>query len=437
MILKLYRAISFGLYPFIWGWLRWRVRRGKEDGSRLRERFGRSVLPRPAGKLLWFHAASVGESNSIIPLLESLHAAVPDLNMLVTTGTVSSSQTIKNRLPERAVHQFVPVDLPGAVDRFLKHWKPDAAIWVESELWPNMIIQTGKRKIPMMLMNARMSDRSQSRWHRFRASFHTLMKPFTTLYAGSENDLRKFKNLGISNMQYVGNIKYDAPILPADSKRTSKLLSNMGDRRIWLAASTHPGEEEIVAQAHKHLRETFPELLTLLVPRHAHRGKEIAKMLREKKLTVGRRSKNHVLLPETDIYIADTMGELGMFYRLAGIVMVGGSFVPRGGHNPIEPAQLDCAVICGPHMYNFTGICKELMAENALDQVTNVEQLEDKIAHYLRDHDAQEQQAKRALAAVKNRVGTAAILEREILTMLGFEVASEEEGEEPSEDVAL
>lgn len=419
MLLTLYCLLSYPLYPLVWLWLRWRIKKGKEDPLRIKERFGKTSLLRPNGKLVWLHAASVGESNSIVPLLDALHAHFPELNMLVTTGTVSSSRTIKDRLPERAFHQFVPIDLLPCVRRFLKHWKPDAAIWVESELWPNIILQSHARNIPMALINARMSDDSHQRWLTFRSSFLTLMSCFTLRFAGSKDDLRKFKNLGIHDIRDVGNLKYDAPALPADSKTTSRLLNNMGDRRIWLAASTHPGEELIIGKIHKELKETFPELLTLLVPRHADRGPDIVRELSKQKLTISCRSKNQILLPETDIYVADTMGELGIFYRLSGIVFIGGSLVPIGGHNPIEPAQLDCAVICGPHMFNFRGICRELMDETALVQVKTAEDLSEKVSELLRDHEQQEQQAQRALDAVKSKGGVVNTLISELAPLLG------------------
>lgn len=404
-MLKIYYAMSYCLYPFVRCWLFLRVKKGKEDKKRLNERFGKPRLPRPQGTLIWLHAASVGEANSTVPLLQEFHARYPDVNLLVTTGTLTSAKVIRSRLPERAFHQYIPVDFPRSVASFLNHWKPDLAVWVESELWPNLIVHTRRRQIPMALINARMSDKSYKRWLRYRGGFMSLMSCFSLIYAGSAEDKRRYTNLGVRHVKSAGNLKYDAPALPANSKTTSKLLGAIGDRRIWLASSTHPGEEIFIATAHQIIKETFSDVLTIVVPRHAHRGVELIQQLTNQKLTVSCRSKEQVILPETDIYIADTMGELGIFYRLSGVVFIGGSLVPHGGHNPIEPAQLDCALVCGPHMHNFRGIEKEFIDEQALLEVHNIQQLADTVIDLLRDHDKQEQLAKAAHGVAEEKRG--------------------------------
>lgn len=417
-MLSAYRILSWIISPLVAGWLFWRISRGKEDRERLKERFGCAGLPRPKGRLIWLHAASVGEANSAMPLLQHLHDHYRDAYFLLTTGTVTSSRVISSRLPERAFHQFVPVDLPWAVTLFLRHWKPDMAIWVESELWPNLIRQTHVRRIPMSLINARLSDRSHRRWQKFREFFLSLASCFSFVYAGSEEDRRKLSNLGVKNVHYAGNLKFDAPPLSADSKITSEVLANVGDRRVWLAASTHYGEELLIARVHKIVKETFPELLTIIAPRHAHRGEDIVQQLSHEKLMISRRSRSQVILPETDIYVADTMGELGIFYRISGIVFVGGSLIPRGGHNPIEPAQLDCAVICGPHIYNFQGIARELMEEQALIQVQQAQELAEVVTDLLRDHDRQERHAQAGQKAVESRRGSINPISSDLFTLL-------------------
>lgn len=425
-MLRVYYYASLLLWPFIWLYVRVRLIRGKEDVIRLGERFGRAPLPRPKGKLIWIHGASVGESNSVVPLMNRLSELYPAMSILLTTGTKSSAKTIQGRLPERAFHQYVPVDAPRAVKRFIKHWKPDLAIWVESELWPNLVQHTHMNKIPMMLINARISKRSYSRWLRFRNAFLTLMNGFQIIFAGSDEDARLYKNLGASNVHSVGNLKYDAPTLPADPSVTSGILGKIGDRRIWVASSTHAGEEEMIAEAHVKLREVFPELLTILVPRHATRGQEIAELLARRKLTVSARSKKQKILPETDMYVADTMGELGIFYRLAGIVFIGGSLVPHGGHNPIEPAQLDCALLCGPHMHNFEGMCQYLKQEQALIEVDSAESLVREVGELLRDHDLQEAKANAAHRAVEERQGAVEPIVQNIAKMLQLPLPEEE-----------
>ncbi len=420
-MLKAYRILSTLLHPAIIAWLRWRTAKGKEDPKRRSERFGQANIPRPDGQLVWIHAASVGEAHSVLPLIEALCERYPQANILLTTGTVSSSTLMQSRLPERAFHQFVPVDTPLAVKRFLSYWQPDLAIWVESEFWPNLLRMTRQRNCPIVLVNARMSDRSYKRWQRHRGFITQLLNCFHTIYAGSRDDKSKFRRLGAEQTEYIGNIKYDAPKLPADPKTTSAILGKIGDRRVWLAASTHEGEEEKIAEVHRALKETYSDLLTIIVPRHAHRGEEVVQALSGQKFTVSCRSKQQVILPETDIYVADTMGELGIFYRLTGIVFIGGSLVPHGGHNPLEPAQLDCAIVCGPHMENFQGMLADLREENAITQVHTLEELQDKVLHLLRDQDMQESLAKNALNLVKTRKGVIAnILNGAIANIPGF-----------------
>lgn len=418
MTLTLYRIAASVLSPLIRVWLHLRIRKGKEDPGRLHERFGRANRPRPHGELVWIHAASVGESNSIIPLLELLNATKPDLHLLITTGTVTSARTLDSRLPANAIHQFVPVDAPAAVRRFLDHWQPDAAIWVESEFWPNLMLETRARDIPMALINARMSDQSYHQWDRFNDSFMQLMDCFGVAFAGSHDDLDKYHLLGMSIMDYIGNLKYDAPALPVDASAIAALQAAINGRPIWLAASTHPGEEAIVAEIHEELKGCTTDLLTIIVPRHAHRGAVVAQELRSQKLNVACRSLQQLPDDTTDIYLADTMGELGLFYRLANIVFVGGSLLPFGGHNPIEPAQLGCAVICGPYVDNFRGICTELAEADALIMVSDEDTLRMLIAYWIANPNYPQEHAEKGLDAAAKHTGTAAQLVQHILAMI-------------------
>ena len=413
-----YAFTSLLLHPFLILWLHYRVRQGKEDVARLSERFGKVTMNPVKGKLVWLHAASVGEANSIRPLIERLCETHPELQLVVTTGTVSSAKLMMKRLPERAVHLYAPVDSLLAVRRFLRRVKPDMAIWVESEFWLNLLRQTHAKKIPMVLINARMSQRSYDRWKKTAAFLRYLLDVFEAIYAGSALDLQRLHALEVPRVEHVGNLKYDAKPLPYDAKDMSALMEKIGDRRIFLASSTHPGEEEIIADAHRLIRETYPELLTIIVPRHPHRGDAICDMLRGKKLTVAQRSKQQILIPESDVYVADTLGELGMFYRLTGVVFMGGTLVERGGHNPIEPAQLDCAVIAGPHMQNFAVICREMQAADALKRVTDAQTLATAVEHFLRDHDAQDACARKAHAFVDAKRGAAEALHRALAERL-------------------
>ncbi len=398
----LYRSLSFIAHMFLPLYLRVRAWRGKEDPSRMQERFGRASLPRPHGTLLWFHAASMGEALSVIPLIRRIGETYPDVRFLLTTVTVTSAKMAVERLPNTAVHQFTPVDTPQSIRRFLKHWKPDMALWVESELWPNMILMTEKTGCPMFLLNARISERSMRRWFRFRNVASTMMRAFTLILAKSETDARRFKNLGATRVEQRGNLKFSAPPLEANSKATGELVAQTGDRPLWLASSTHPGEETIVASVHQSLKESFPALLSIIVPRHSHRGDDIVAGLKDSGLQVAQRSHKEPITQETDIYVADTMGELGLFYRVAGIVFMGGSLVPHGGQNPFEPARLDCAILYGPHMDNFTEFCMELEAVQGAIRVPSAAELGAHVSDLLRDHDWEEEIARAAYKAVQD-----------------------------------
>ncbi|MFO1243173.1 MAG: 3-deoxy-D-manno-octulosonic acid transferase [Rickettsiales bacterium] len=380
-----------------------RVYRQKEDRQRLAERFGKTYLSRPDGAVVWIHAASMGESLSVLPVIQKLIADYPALHIVLTTVTLTSARTIAPKLPERTFHQFVPVDLPWAVSRFIRHWKPDLAIWVESEFWPNQMHAMHRTGKPMALINARISERSYHGWQRAPYAIRTLLSCFRIILAKSEEDVRRFKNLGAEYVSSVGNLKFSSPALDADPKVTSEILQVIGDRPVWMAASTHAGEEEIIGEVHRLLREKFPRILTLIVPRHNTRGNDIAAMLSDKKLRVSQRSKQEAIGEETDIYLADTMGELGIFYRIAEIVFIGGSLVPHGGQNPFEPARLDCAVLYGPHMENFAEFCAELEAVDGAVRVKDAADLAEKVESLLRDQEKQEKLANAALAVVKTK----------------------------------
>jgi 3-deoxy-D-manno-octulosonic-acid transferase len=403
--LYLYRCLTLLATPFVHLLLLKRRLTGKEHPQRLPERFGKAGFPRPQGALIWLHAASVGEAHSVVPLIKQLLDQFPQANVLLTTGTVTSAQMMEAKLPERAYHQFVPVDTWLAVGRFLHHWKPDVAIWTESEIWPNLILMTHAQRIPMALLNARMSLKSYHLWLRFPGIIRPLVRAFDLICPQSADDAERYASFGATHMQQLGNLKHDAPPLPADSKEMAALLAQMGDRPAWVASSTHNGEEALLAEAHSTLAPDHPSLLTIIIPRHANRGPRIAAELAEKGLQVALRSRGEPITETTDIYVADTMGELGIFYRLASIVFIGGSLVPHGGQNPLEPARLDCALITGPHTDNFTAICSELEARKALLRVQNTQELAQQVGSLLRDHSQQEALAQTALRLAEDKQG--------------------------------
>jgi 3-deoxy-D-manno-octulosonic-acid transferase len=437
-MMRLYRYLTYLLGPLLLLYLSYRRRIGKEPDLRRGERLGKAELPRPEGPLLWIHAASVGEAASVLPLITELCERYPSLHILLTTVTLSSAELMERKLPERAMHQYAPIDHPRAVRRFLKHWKPDLALWVESEFWPNMIRQTFRRNIRMVLINARLSQRSYDRWMRFRKTLAELLHCFSIIFPQSDKDAARFEKFGAGRLEMVGNLKYDADPLPADSKAMGTMITMLGGRRLWLAASTHPGEEPQIAQAHSVLKELYPDLLTIIVPRHAARGAAIADELQSTRLSVALRSRKEEISDSTDIYIADTMGELGMFYRMAGIVFMGGTLVPHGGQNPLEAIRLDCAVIYGPHHENFSAICQELEQAGAALQVANITALEEAVDHLFKDQESQELMAKKGLELLATKEGVVqriiAALADELQKIAG--PAQQDGADENNEDAA-
>lgn len=365
MHLKLYRLAWKLGSPLVDLYLWRRKRQGKEDIDRFDERLGVPSLPRPSSKLVWVHAASVGEAVSVLPLIEEMLNGNAWIHVLVTTGTVTSARMMQERLPKRAFHQYVPVDKLEYVEEFIDYWQPDLAIWVESEFWPNLLFETKRFGCPLVLLNARMSDRSFDKWRKHRHFAKMLISCFDLILPQSREDASKYRELGGKNIKYFGNLKYGAKPLPFDEKKFYELKDMIGNRMVWLAASTHKGEEEEILAAHMKIKEKNYAVLTIIVPRHPQRGHEIRNMI-PSNIHTALRSDGEKIFDDTDIYIADTMGELGLFYRLAPIVFIGGSFVPIGGHNPIEPAALENSIICGPYMDNFNEIVTEFEAAGAI-----------------------------------------------------------------------
>ncbi len=350
--------------------LRRRAARGKEIPERLAERLGHGAA-RPPGRLVWLHAASVGEALSALPLIETLAARHAALHILVTTGTVTSATLLAGRLPAalagRVTHRFVPLDVPRWVARFLDGWRPDAAVFVESELWPNLIGAARARGIPMALVNARISARAASRWGRVPGFARHVLGAFDPVLAQSEADAERLRALGAAGATCPGNLKFAAPPLPADAAELARLRALLGDRPAWVAASTHPGEEDLAIAAHAALAPAHPGLLTILVPRHPDRGAEVAALAGG--LAVARRAAGQDPGPGTALLVADTLGELGLWYRLAPVAFMGGSLVPHGGQNPLEPARLGCAVLTGPHTWNFSAILEAMAAAGGVGRV--------------------------------------------------------------------
>ncbi|WP_207478058.1 3-deoxy-D-manno-octulosonic acid transferase [Arenibaculum pallidiluteum] len=384
MLQRLYRGLTDLGGPAIRLLLARRLAAGKEDPDRQQERLGIAGLPRPEGRLVWCHAASVGESLSILTLVEHLLALRPGISVLVTTGTVTSARLMAQRLPAGAFHQYVPVDRLRWVRRFLDHWRPDMALWVESEIWPNMLTELRRRSVPTALVNARMSARSFEGWRRLPGFIGPLLASFRLCLAQGEAEAERLRALGATDVRVLGNLKYSAPPLPARAEALEGARAAVADRPLWLFASSHPGEEAIAADVHARVAARHPGLLTVLAPRHPARGGEIAAMLAERGLGVARRSQGALPARNDAVWLADTMGEMGLFYRLSPVACVGGSFV-WGGHNPVEPAQLGCAILYGPRMTNFAAMAAELEAERAALPVADAAALAAAVDRLLND----------------------------------------------------
>ncbi len=387
--LRAYRKLSAAATPLAGLIIRQRLKQGKEDASRAGERRGVSAAERPHGPLIWVHGASVGEVLAAAALIEELRAR--GFSVLLTSGTATSAAVVAKRFPRDVIHQFIPYDAPRFVARFLDHWRPDLALFIESDLWPNLILIAARRRVPMVLINGRMSPRSYPRWQRFSQTIGALLGRFDLCLAQSETDAARFAALGGRDVRMTGNLKLDVPAPPADQARLDRLLGVTRGREVIVAASTHPGEEEIVAAAHRRLAARVPSLLTVIVPRHPARGGMVAEAVGATGLKVALRSQERLPSATTDVYVADTMGELGLFYRLAPIVFMGGSLVPHGGQNPIEAVKLGAAIVHGPHVFNFAEVYHALDQAGGALPVADEAALVGQLDHLLRNPAARHQ----------------------------------------------
>lgn len=417
MMLSLYRWATTVGGPAIRLYLTRRMALGKEDPHRFDERLGRPGRPRPSGPVVWVHAASVGESISVLPLIERLRAMRPDGTVLLTTGTVTSARLMDQRLPDGAVHQFVPVDRISYVRAFLDHWRPDLALWAESEFWPNLIGETAKRGIPVVLINGRVSDRSFARWRRYRRTIRKLLGGFRLCLGQSQLDTERLRELGAPVTACPGNLKCAAPPLPADAAALADLQGQVAGRPVWVAASTHAGEESLCGRVHRQLTLSHPGLLTVIVPRHPERGPDIGRDLVAEGLVVARRAAGGRIVEATDVYVADTIGELGLFYRLADVAFIGKSLVPLGGQNPLEAARLGRAVLFGPHMGNFRDIAARMVACGGAEEVADEAGLVAVLGRLLTDADAR---CARGAAALAFATAEAEVLDRIVETLAPF-----------------
>lgn len=391
------------IYPFMGPFLRMRARRGKEDVTRRYERYGYPSIERPEGPMIWFHAASVGETMAIIPLIE--HVDRQRINTVLTTGTVTSAEVVRGRLPKSTFHQYVPLDLERAVGRFLDHWKPDLAIFTESEIWPATILELGSRRIPQVLVNARMSDRSFARWSSAIKLAEVLFDNISHVVAQSEVDAERFRHLGARPVSVCGNLKVDSDSLPYSQADLAHLQTQIADRPTWIAASTHAGEEAAAMRVHARLKESIPNLLTIIVPRHPDRGDEITSSGEDAGLNIVRRSTAGSIDWETDVFLGDTIGEMGLYLRLAAIAFMGRSLVASGGQNPLEPAMVGAAILTGRQVHNFRDTYRTLLEAGAARVIRDESMLADNVEFLLNNSPERESMVVAARAALEGMSG--------------------------------
>ncbi len=408
-LLKSYSAATRMAAPALPLWLKRRVRKGKEDPARLGERYGIAGLPRPdlqlGGKLVWLHAASVGESQMLMPVILRILSHLPESNIVITTGTVTSADLLAQILPKRAVHQYAPADHPKAVANFLAHWRPDMAIFAESELWPNMIMQTKALNIPLALINARMSAASIERWDkRGKKSGQALLGAFDLILAADTTTADGLTWLLGREVEAAGNLKDAAPALGVDKTALKKLKTAIGRRPVWCAASTHVGEENLIAIAALAIKAKKPKALLILAPRHPERAKQVKNLLTKAGLSVLRRSSNRMPTDKTDVYLVDQIGKMGLVYRLSKTAFIGGSLLDNlSGHNPLEPARLDCAIITGPHIASFADTYMAMMAFDGVKRILSPDELAPAVLKYLGDPKARKAKAAAALNFAQSR----------------------------------
>ncbi|MBY0558372.1 glycosyltransferase N-terminal domain-containing protein [Hyphomicrobium sp.] len=408
LLLKTYRAGTAALRPAVPLFLNMRGQQGKEDPNRRGERLGFAGRPRPEGQVVWVHAASVGETNAILPLIDSLLDANPHIHILLTTGTKTSAEIAAHRLPPRALHQYVPLDVPHYVSRFLDHWKPSISIFTESDIWPNLILGTAERGIPLVLVNARMSPRSISRWRKYAAVGRPLFSRFAAVLSQNSQITRAMKRLGAPNVITAGNLKIDSPPPPVNADLLASLKNAVGQRPLFLAASTHPGEDTVIAAAHSLMRRQIEGLLTIIVPRHPERGGGLAASLGGLGLRTQLRSRSSTPETDTEIYVADTIGELGTFYSMSPVSLVGGSLVEHGGQNPIEAVRLGSCVLTGPFTHNFRDAYAALFREGGAVEVRSSDDIARQVTLLLADQAAAKRMRQGADVALQSMGGALA-----------------------------
>ncbi len=395
------RVLSLAAKPY----LKRRAANGKEDEARLSERYGQPSMPRPDGPLVWVHAASVGESVMMLPLISRL--IENGASVLVTTGTVTSAQMMDTKLPKGAMHQYVPLDVPKYISRFLDHWAPDLALWAESEIWPNLLSETAGRDIPCVLVNARMSETSLSGWAKRKKFGAHIFSKFSAILAADKHTATGLSGITGAAVPVLGNLKYAGAPLSVNVGSLAAHRAQALGRPIWCAASTHDGEDEIILAAHQLVMAEKPNALLVLAPRHPERGGAIARLIEGQGLSYTQTGYAEDVSPQTNIILIPKMGQLGLAYRLANVSLIGGSLIEGlSGHNPLEPARLDSAVLTGAHVDSFADVYRALTAAGGAQTVRSPEGLAEAVLELWEDDKRRETQinAARGFTAAQDGV---------------------------------
>ncbi len=405
LLYRLYCGLTTVAGPFVWRTVRNKLQAADVPETRQQERQGHASLPRPDGQLIWFHAASVGETLSVISLIKRLGERLPDAEFLITSGTPTSAALIEKRMPPRTRHQYPPLDTAGPVRRFLDHWRPNAGIFVESEIWPRLIVEGAKRGMPLALLNARLSDKSVEGWKKRPDTARFILDRFRLFLTQNDKTAQNLIVMGApaDRVQPGTNLKAMSDPLPIDQATLSDIRAQIGARPVWIASSTHAGEEETVLAAHAELLKRWPDLLLLLIPRHPERRAEVASLATQAGQTVAIRSNDDKITDKTLVYMADTLGETGTWYALCPIVFLGGSLKEIGGHNPFEPAQAGAAVITGPGYFNFAETFAPLIESGGALQVQSASELTEAVETWLSDQTTLDTARKAAKSCVNTQ----------------------------------
>jgi len=409
--LAAYRTVGGVVTPFLPCYLLWRALRGKEEWLRRRERLGHNRhANRPSGPLIWMHAASVGETMALSPIIERILAQ--NINIVLTTATRASALLVKERCLSltgggQLIHHYAPLDVSAALRRFLNFWRPDLVVVCESEIWPRRIEMLAARRIPQLILNAHLSTSSFNKWKKHAAMARAVFSKLDCVLCQDAQDYENYQALGVTRAEICGNLKADV-ILPGNPQEIDLYSRALGGRTCWAAISTHEGEEMMAAEVHRLLRKRYPDLLTIIVPRHIERTPAIINTLRHHNLKIARKSLKETPQPETDILLGDTVGEMGLYLKLTEIAFVGKSMAQGGGHNPLEPALTGVAILSGPNIANFRLAYQQLLNNQAVQLVNDATMLAGYVHHLLEHPEARHKMIARARQTAHTMSGAAA-----------------------------